>query len=282
MRVKKVQTQWVYWVPKKLISRWVGWFARCRCRRLSGYLIRWYASYFKVSLQDAESSDLSTYATLNEFFTRALKPGARPIDPNPNAFCSPCDATLGQLGRLSGATLVQAKGHYYTLDDLIGQLGEGSAPFINGAFATLYLSPKDYHRVHVPMDCTMTHMQHIPGALFPVFPKAVATIPKLYARNERVVFWLETEQGPIVMVMIGALNVGSIHVKGYGTVNSTVGVASEWQPSEPYQLKKGEELAWFNMGGSCVVVCVPEQQGAWHGAYQIGQKVLVGQNLRDD
>jgi len=276
-----VQTQWFYWVPKKWISRCVGWLAGCRCRHLSRFLIRWYARYFNVSLEDAVSSDLSSYASLNDFFTRALKPGVRPIDSDPNAFCSPCDATLGQIGRLSGATLVQAKGHYYTVDDLIGQLGEGSAPFVNGSFATLYLSPKDYHRVHVPMDCTLTHMQHIPGALFPVFPKAVDTVPKLYARNERVVFWLETAQGPIVLVMIGALNVGSIHVTGYGTVNSTSQAASEWQPTESYELKKGEELAWFNMGGSCVVVCVPEQQGTWHTDYEPGQAVRVGQNLRD-
>lgn len=278
-----MQINWFYWVPKKGISRLVGLLANSKCKHLGKILIFMYRKLFNVDLQDALYESPADYVSLNDFFTRKLKDSARPIDPNPSVIVSPCDGMFGQVGEISGATLLQAKNQFYTVGSLLSGIGEGEfepeSAFVNGKYITIYLSPRDYHRVHMPLAGTLQHMMHVPGNLFPVYPKAVQVIDQLYVRNERVLFWFETDFGPMVIAMIGALNVGSITVQGYGRISSVEKTATQWDVTDSMDFNKGSELAYFNMGGSCVVALFPQQHNKWNSQVVAGSSVCMGYGL---
>ena len=249
-------------------------------------LIRAYIRFFKVDMREAEALDADDYASFNDFFTRALKPGAREINMASNTLVSPCDGTLTQIGTLRQGSLLQAKGSYYPVDELLG----GTDPYARrdgrvfacGKFCTIYLSPRDYHRVHAPVDMRLKAMTRIPGRLFSVANYAVKTIPGLYTRNERVACVFDSNLGEIAVVMVGAFNVGSIDTVWSGqvtpdTLTTTRRSFVDDTPPE-ISLKRGEELGRFNLG-SCVILLVANSEISWKPIFTSGKPVRLGEEL---
>lgn len=197
-----------YLMPKQALTRLAGEVAGARGGAITTRLIRWFIDRYRVNMAEAANPDPAAYATFNDFFTRALAPGARPLADAP--LVSPVDGAVSQLGPVNGDAIVQAKGHTYTVQALVGGDPELARPFLGGHFATLYLSPKDYHRIHMPCAGRLRRMIHVPGDLFSVNPTTARGVPGLFARNERVVCQFDGEQGPFVLVLVGATIVGSM------------------------------------------------------------------------
>lgn len=247
-------------VPQKLLSRLVLAATRWRLRPWKDLLIRTIARVYRIDVGEAASSNLADYPHFNAFFTRALKPGARLLDPDPAAVLMPADGRISQLGTLVGDTILQAKGHDYSATELLGDAAL-AAPFVDGRFATIYLSPRDYHRVHMPLAGRLRETLHVPGALFSVSPGTVAEVPALFARNERLVCLFDTDHGPLALVLVGAMLVsgietvwGGVEVPPYAT---TV-VRRDFGGVRPsVDLGRGAELGRFNMG-STVIVLIPK------------------------
>jgi phosphatidylserine decarboxylase len=247
-------------VPQKLLSRLVLAATRWRLRPWKDLLIRVIARVYRIDVGEAASSNLADYPHFNAFFTRALKPGARPLDPDPAALLMPADGRISQLGTLVGDTILQAKGHDYSAAELLGDAAL-AAPFVDGRFATIYLSPRDYHRVHMPLAGRLRETLHVPGALFSVSPGTVAEVPALFARNERLVCLFDTDHGPLALVLVGAMLVsgietvwGGVEVPPYAT---TV-VRRDFGGVRPsVDLGRAAELGRFNMG-STVIVLIPK------------------------
>ncbi|MEM1010152.1 MAG: archaetidylserine decarboxylase [Myxococcota bacterium] len=266
-------------LPTKLLSRCFGHLARWPAPRfLLRPVLRWYVSHFRVDVEEAEKP-LSEYRTLTEFFTRRLRSGARVIDADPQVLVSPVDGRLGQYGQIEGDTLVQAKGHTYTLTELLGAQ-EYRQVFEGGSFATLYLSPRDYHRIHNPMDGAVESYSYFTGRLLPVNPPAVHNIPKLFARNERLVTYVRHESGAwVAVVKVGATNVGRIRLCYDDVVTNRwqdPNYRKDYQPAIP--LKKGDELGIFEMGSTVILLFskeielrIPEGQDT----FQLGQRLAL-------
>ena len=193
-----------YLLPQHLISRLVGMLAHSSMPVIKDPFIRIFINHFKVNMKEAERQEPREYDSFNDFFTRSLKADARLIDNNPKHLACPVDGAISQLGKINGQQLFQAKGHEFDLTTLLGGNSELATPFKDGDFATIYLAPKDYHRIHMPCDGTLTHMVHVPGALFSVNQATAAKVPGLFARNERVVAIFDTDFGPMAMVLDGA------------------------------------------------------------------------------
>ena len=237
-------------------------------------------------MAEALNSDISSYATFNDFFTRALKPGARPT--TSAALICPVDGAISQFGDIKQDQIFQAKGHNYSTTALVGSDGELAAQFQNGSFATIYLSPKDYHRIHMPCDGTLMRMIYVPGDLFSVNPTTARGVPGLFARNERVVCVFDTANGPFVLVLVGATIVGSMATVWHGQINPPRSSdIREWHyENHNITLKQGEEMGRF-MLGSTVVMLFPESHSktrvfnpAWTAgcAVQLGQAMCQQQN----
>lgn len=247
-------------VPQKLLSRLVMAATRWRLRPWKDLLIRSIARVYKVDLSEAASTELADYPHFNAFFTRALKPGARPLDPDPSAVLMPADGHISQCGRIDGDRIFQAKGHDYTAEALLGDAGAAAA-FRDGVFATVYLSPRDYHRVHLPLAGRLRETRHVPGRLFSVSPRTVDEVPGLFARNERLVCLFDTDHGPLAVVLVGAMLVsgvetvwGGVEIPPYAKTMVTRdfrGVAPQ------VALARGAEFGRFNMG-STVIVLMPK------------------------
>lgn len=253
---------------RRAASLAVGWLAD---RRLPGptrtAIYRGYSWAMKADPSEAQLP-LSAYPSLGAFFVRRLKPGARPIDPAPDRSISPCDGLVQALDRIESGTLLQAKGRAYPVEELLAGAQEGLD--LEGAWAvTLYLGPKDYHRVHTPLACELTEVRWVPGDRLSVSPKTVAARPKVLSINERAVLRLETEAGPMFLVMVGALNVGRIRV---------VGVEPGTTPAEPVRLERGDELARFEMG-STVVLIHPKGASEPLPETRLGETLRLGQAL---
>ncbi|MGL5553083.1 MAG: archaetidylserine decarboxylase, partial [Plesiomonas shigelloides] len=199
-----------YLLPKQRLTQLAGWAAEKNAGALTHWVIRLFARHYGINMQEAQKSDLSAYASFNEFFTRPLKHSARPIDFAHNCLCLPADGMISQIGPLRDDLLLQAKGHYYSLDALLAGQTEWVRRFRHGAFATTYLSPRDYHRVHMPCDGTLREMIYVPGELFSVNPLTAENVPGLFARNERVICLFDTAAGPMAQILVGATIVGSI------------------------------------------------------------------------
>lgn len=242
-------------LPRRLVSRALGRLANARAPRVVlSPVLSLYCKRFRVDLDEADRP-LSDYATFNDFFTRALKPGLRPLDADPAAIVSPVDGRVHASGPVESGTILQAKGVPYRLEDLLGS-AEDARLFDGGAFATLYLSPRDYHRIHMPFDGALSRVRHVPGDLWPVNDEAVAAVPRLFARNERAACVGALPSGaPFAMVPVGALNVGSIRLTFHPlrTNRPVHGPAlSTFEP--PAALRRGEEFGRFEFGSAVVLL----------------------------
>jgi phosphatidylserine decarboxylase len=224
-------------------------------------------------MSEAAGARAEDYATFNEFFTRALKPGVRPIDGSVDTVVAPSDGTLTEFGILEHDAMLQAKGMTYSLTALLGEDSSDVRTFFDGAYATIYLAPHDYHRVHTPVAGRLLRARYIPGHRYSVNAATARAVPQLFCRNERVVCWLEAGFGRVAVVLVGALNVSSISVIGRGEIPS--GPAHAWQVPDPVQLPKGAELGRFNLG-STVVALFPRGSIRWDEHLTRGHRVLVG------
>ncbi len=272
-----------YLLPQRLLTRLVYRLARVRARWLKDVLIRQFARRFRVTLDEALEPDAGAYADFNAFFTRALKPGARPVAPGDRTVCCPVDGAVSQIGLAEADTLLQAKGRTFSLTALLGGDLERARPFQGGAFATLYLSPRDYHRIHLPLAGQLREMVHIPGKLFSVSPLTTRMVPELFARNERVATLFDTPAGPMALVLVGAINVSSIETVWAGTITPPLGTTIRRWSYPPngdgaVRLDKGAELGRFNMG-STVILLFGQGAVRWETEIRPGAAVRMGQRL---
>ena len=243
-------------LPKKAITEFGAHVANARAGAITTAIIRWFIKKYGVNMDEAVNPDMRSYASFNEFFTRPLKPGARPVA---NArFVCPVDGAISQFGAIEADQIFQAKGHYFSTTALVGGDAALAAQFAHGSFANIYLSPKDYHRIHMPCDGRLLRMIYIPGDLFSVNPATARGIPGLFARNERVVCVFETAHGPMVLTLVGATIVGSMATVWHGIVNPPrTGNVREWDYSnskQTIQLKQGEEMGRFLLGSTVVLL----------------------------
>lgn len=267
-----------YLLPKRGLTAFAGRVASRERGATTTRLVRWFIRKYGVDMSEAANPDAAAYASFNDFFTRALRPGARPLAQA--ALVCPVDGTISQLGAIEHDQIVQAKGHRYSTTALVGGDPELAARFHDGSFATLYLSPKDYHRIHMPCAGVLTRMIHVPGALFSVNPTTARGVPGLFARNERVVCVFDAEAvGTFVLVLVGATIVGSMATVWHGAVNAPrVRRVREWHYADgQVVLRQGDEMGRFLLG-STVVLLFPKSAGlkfnpAWApgGAIRLGE-----------
>ncbi|CAM4072846.1 archaetidylserine decarboxylase [Pseudoalteromonas byunsanensis] len=258
MNLDKFKIAMQYALPKHALSRLVGKLAGAKAGALTTQLIKLFIKQYKIDMSEALHEDPAHYKTFNEFFTRPLKPGIRPLATDPATIAHPVDGAISQLGDVVDGQIIQAKGHDYSLQALLGGKEEDFLPFSGGKFATIYLAPKDYHRIHMPVDGTLKRMIYVPGDLFSVNPLTAQNVPNLFARNERVVAIFDTEIGPLAMVLVGATIVASIETIWAGTVTPPAGkdVFSWDYPtsgSNTVTLKKGEEMGRFKLGSTVIL-----------------------------
>jgi phosphatidylserine decarboxylase len=268
-----------YFVPKQALTLLAGDFASARLGRLTTAVIRWFVARYRVNMAEAANPDPAAYATFNEFFTRALALGARPLA-DAELVC-PVDGAISQFGPISGDAILQAKGHTYTVQALVGGDANLARPFLDGHFATLYLSPKDYHRIHMPCAGRLVRMVHVPGELFSVNPTTARGVPGLFARNERVVCVFEGERGPWVLVLVGATIVGSMATVWHGVVNPPrPGTLRDWRYAgeQGIELKQGDEMGRFLLG-STVVLLFPSGPLAFNAAWKAGGAIRLGEAM---
>jgi phosphatidylserine decarboxylase len=242
-------------LPKRGLTTFAGRVARARGGTLTTRLIRWFAARYRVDMDEALDPDIGSYASFNDFFTRPLRAGARPLAGG--HFVSPVDGAISQFGAIDDHYMLQAKGHRFSTVELVGGDRDLAALFRHGSFANLYLSPKDYHRVHMPCTGKLTRMIHVPGALFSVNPTTARGVPNLFARNERVVCVFDSlEHGPFVMVLVGATIVGSMATVWHGVVNpKRTNKVSEWTYAEQdIMIEQGEEMGRFLLGSTVIML----------------------------
>jgi phosphatidylserine decarboxylase len=268
-----------YLLPQHLLSALVHELTRSRLRWLKNALIGGFLERFHPDMSDAEQPDPYAFETFNAFFTRALRADARPLDSDPSAIVSPVDGSVSQLGRLDGSWLLQAKGHAYTLESLLGTAGSWAAEFRGGAFATLYLAPFNYHRIHMPLAGTLRAAWYVPGQLFSVNAATAASVPGLFARNERLVCVFASERLSFALVMVGALFVGSMATIWHGEVTPRRPRRQTELPLDrsraDLSLPRGAEVGRFNMG-STVILLLPPGSAEWHATLAPGSTVRVG------
>jgi len=271
-------------LPQHLLARGMYHLARCHWPLLKDGLIRFVTRQYGVNLSEAANSDPASYDSFNAFFTRALKSDARPIDPAADSIVSPADGRVSQAGTIRNGRIIQAKGHDYSSLELLGGNRALAEHFDGGSFATIYLSPKDYHRVHMPLAGRLTGMDFVPGRLFSVSDATTQLVPGLFARNERVICHFDTAVGPVAQILVGAIFVGSMETIWHGEVCGASHQVSRWDYAdhEPIELAKGAEMGRFNMG-STVITLLPSGTVEWNDALQAGNEVCLGQaigNLR--
>jgi phosphatidylserine decarboxylase len=275
----KVLLQYV--LPKQHLTRFAGRVAGGERGWLTSRLIRWFVGKYGVNMEEAEHSDLASYVTFNDFFTRPLKAGARPLAAAD--FICPVDGAISQFGSIDDHHILQAKGHRFTTTELVGGDGALAAHFRHGSFANLYLSPKDYHRLHMPCDGRLMRMIYVPGALFSVNPVTARGVPNLFARNERVVCVFESpEHGLFVMVLVGATIVGSMATVWHGVVNpKRTGRVSEWSYADKaIVLEKGAEMGRFLLG-STIVMLFGQNRIAFNPEWAPERPVRLGEAMGD-
>ena len=269
-----------YILPHHLISWLVFHVARIRFEPVKNLSLKIYLSLHKVNMAEAEQSDPYAFDNLNAFFTRALKKDVRPLAPGERVLLCPVDGAVSQAQPIKDGRIFQAKGRDYSLLELVGGFEHLAKPFHNGKFATLYLSPRDYHRIHMPMAAKLHEMVYVPGRLFSVAPHTVNTVPRLFARNERLVCAFDTAAGPMIMVLVGAVNVSAIDTVWAGTVTPPSRhriVHTEYHDDLHIQLDRGAEMGRFNLG-STVIMLLPENVEL-DAAITAGAPVKMGQAM---
>ena len=266
--------------PQHLLSRVTGWLADLRYPIwLKNWVIQRFVAHFDVNMADAVASEPSAYANFNAFFTRPLREGARPVTDAP-VVC-PADGAISQLGDIEQGRIFQAKGRWFTTHELLGGSQADATAFMGGKFATIYLSPRDYHRVHMPVAGTLTRTCYVPGKLFSVNGVTAENVDRLFARNERLVCYFDTEFGPMVMVLVGAMIVAGIETVWEGQVAPPPRqpvVRDYARLPAPVTLAKGEEMGRFKLG-STVILLFPEGSVEWHRNYGEGTATVLGQPL---
>ncbi|MCV6627945.1 MAG: archaetidylserine decarboxylase [Cellvibrionaceae bacterium] len=270
-----------YLVPQHLLSRLLGKLANSQTEWIKNPFTRWFVERFDIDMSEAEQEDPLAYTSFNEFFTRPLKDGARPIDSHPGGVVCPADGAISQLGNIQHGRIFQAKGQSFSSIELLGGDNELAAEFNDGLFATIYLSPRDYHRVHMPLAGKLRRMVHIPGDLFSVNETTADNVPRLFARNERVACIFDTEAGPMALVLVGAMVVASIETVWAGQIAPQLRqvVSTDYQnPQTDIELAKGEEMGRFKLG-STVVMLLPKDAASWGEQYQAGSPTKMGELL---
>lgn len=264
-----------YALPKHLITVFAGWVANSP---FSTKFIPWFVNRYQVNMSEAANPDINSYATFNEFFTRPLKLGARPIKDAP--YICPVDGAMSEFGQIKQDQIYQAKGHTFSTTTLVGGDAQLAAQFKDGQFANIYLSPKDYHRIHMPCDGRLTRMIYVPGDLFSVNPTTARGVPNLFARNERVVCVFDGDHGPFVLTLVGATIVGSMQTAWHGIVNPPrTKQVREWQyRDQSISLKKGEEMGRFLLG-STVVMLFPKDSMQFNPSWKPACGVKLGESM---
>jgi phosphatidylserine decarboxylase len=275
-----VKSQYV--TPQLAVSRLAGRLADMDSTpAIKNRVVRWFIKHYGVDMSEALEPDPTAYPSFNAFFTRALKPGLRPVDERPSALVCPVDGAISQLGSITDDRIFQAKGQSFSLNELLGGDKERAREFEDGEFATIYLSPKDYHRIHMPMAGTLREMTYVPGKLFSVNPTTAAQVPNLFARNERVACIFDTDAGPMAMVLVGAMIVGSMETTWAGVVapgGGDVSTSSYRQLANPIRFEKGEEMGRFRLG-STVIIVMPKGKVSWENNQKAEKTVRLGEAL---
>ncbi|WP_298443891.1 archaetidylserine decarboxylase [uncultured Ferrimonas sp.] len=277
----KVKLQ--YLMPQHGVSRLVGRFAAAKCGKATTAAINWFIKQYKIDMDEALIDDPNQFETFNDFFTRELKPGLRPLIGDDSTVIQPVDGRVSQAGPIKVNRIIQAKGHDYTVDTLLGGHAEDADPFRDGHFTTIYLSPQDYHRIHMPCSGTLRKMIYVPGDLFSVNPLTAENVPGLFARNERVVTIFDTEQGPMAMVLVGATIVASIETVWAGTITPPTGAMMSWEyPADglgAIKLEKGEEMGRFKLGSTIVACFAPDFIDDFVAGFTPGAQTRLGQMM---
>lgn len=269
----------IFCLPQHWISRVVYRLTRIETPAVKNAIIRFYTTLFKLNMSEAVESDPFAYPSMNALFTRALKPEARPLPDDPRLLVSPADGVLSEFGDIDNTLLIQAKGYYYSHDLLLGGNAALSRPFNDGRFFTVYLSPRDYHRFHMPFTGRLTDMAYIPGRLHSVSLMTTRTIPEIFSRNERVVCFFDTDAGRMAVVLVGAINVAAIETVFAGLITPPPGKEIRFTHyDEPLLLERGAELGRFNMG-STVIVLMERGGFDWLETLSTYSEVRLGQPL---
>ncbi len=267
-----------YALPHHTLSHWMSYLTHCENPVWKNLFIQQIIKFYGVNMAEAAEQDINAFRSFNHFFTRELKPGARPITPVANGIACPADGVVSQAGRITNDTIFQAKGKSFSATQLLGGDTERAKAFIDGSFSTIYLSPKDYHRLHMPLTGTLREMVHVPGRLFSVNETTTNSVPGLFARNERVVCIFDTAAGPMALVLVGAIFVSSIESVWHGVVTPpTISAVRSWQYAEQAPvLAKGAEMGRFNMG-STIIVLFGKDAAQWQSDFSSGQGVKLGE-----
>lgn len=267
-------------LPQHMLSGMMHGLTRITWRPFKNTLIRGFSRLYDVDLSEAESADPDHYRDFNAFFTRALRDGARPLAPGETVIASPVDGLVGQIGAIEDASPIEAKGRAFSLPELLGGDAALTETFAGGNYAVIYLSPRDYHRIHMPLAGALLRTGYIPGRLFSVNEATVRAVPDLYARNERLVTVFDTGAGPMAVILVGAIFVGSMQTVWSGVVTPPYGPAPRWHQfgEDGVRLARGAELGRFNMG-STVILLLPSGRTAWDAAVQKGAFVQMGRAL---
>ncbi|GAA5443522.1 phosphatidylserine decarboxylase proenzyme [Microbulbifer sp. NBRC 101763] len=269
-----------YLTPQHAFSRAAGWLANTQIKSIKDPFTRWFVDKYGVNMQEAKETDCTAYRTFNDFFTRELKEGVRPIVSGEHSLACPADGAISQLGGIHNGRIFQAKGHDYSLLELVGGDPELAAQFNDGHFATVYLSPKDYHRVHMPMAGTLRSMIYVPGQLFSVNTVTAENVPRLFARNERLVCVFDTAAGPMAMILVGAMIVAGIETvwAGQVTPHKRDVRSTNYLDTAPIHLKKGEEMGRFKLG-STVIMLFGKEQVRWLDSLDAETTVRMGEHF---
>jgi phosphatidylserine decarboxylase len=269
-----------YILPHHFLSRIMRRISHSENNFIKTLFITQIIKYYGVNMAESIEEDINAFKSFNHFFTRTLKPGLRPVTNEANAIASPADGAISQAGAISDGTIFQAKGKSFTAIDLLGGSAERAAPFNNGVFSTIYLAPKDYHRMHMPLTGTLREMIHVPGRLFSVNTVTANNVPGLFARNERVVAIFDTAAGPMALVLVGAIFVCSIETVWHGEVTPPSATSVQtWQyDDKPITLNIGEELGRFNMG-STIIVLFADNKAQWRDGLDAGAVVKLGEKI---
>ncbi|MFI4919427.1 MAG: archaetidylserine decarboxylase [Legionellales bacterium] len=264
-----------YIIPQHGLTALAGCLSNVKNNSVKNYIIQRFINKYQVNMSEALIEDPCAFANFNDFFTRQLKPECRPMAQA--GIISPVDGCVSELGVISAGQLVQAKGKDYSVAELLACTDEVAQQFVQGQFATLYLSPKDYHRVHMPMDAQLISMTYVPGALFSVQPTTARVVPKLFARNERLVVFFETKVGPMVMVLVGATLVGAIGTSWHGDL--TRAKASTTYNYAHHLLKQGDEMGYFKLGSTVILLFANGEKVQWREELAAGSTVRFGQAI---
>jgi len=269
-----------YILPHHFLSKVMSKFTHSEVKVWKNLMIRQIIKAYGVNMSEAKEQNINNFASFNHFFTRELKEEVRPITPIANAIACPADGAVSQAGLIEQGKIFQAKGKSFTAIDLLGGDSEFAKPFEKGSFTTIYLSPKDYHRLHMPIKGRLTDMIHIPGRLFSVNGATANSVPGLFARNERVACLFETEFGPMALILVGAIFVSSVETTWHGVVTppSIESVRSWTYQDDEIIIDKGEEMGRFNMG-STIIVLFGKDKVKWEDDFKAGKKVQLGEMI---